>query len=52
MLIGIDFEVELVGCVVLEDVVEFGEIIVLVCKLMDICKSLLNDVLIDICVEE
>ncbi|WP_462211628.1 DNA polymerase III subunit beta, partial [Staphylococcus hominis] len=45
-------EVELVGRVVLEDAAEPGEITVPARKLMDICKSLPNDVLIDIRVEE
>ncbi|MEG6654067.1 DNA polymerase III subunit beta, partial [Pseudomonas aeruginosa] len=51
-LTGTDLEVELVGRVVLEDAAEPGEITVPARKLMDICKSLPNDVLIDIRVEE
>lgn len=51
-LTGTDLEVELVGRVVLEDAAEPGEITVPARKLMDICKSLPNDVLIDVRVEE
>src|SRR3546814_10608909 len=51
-LTGTDLEVELAGRVVLEDAAEPGEITVPARKLMDICKSLPNDVLIDIRVEE
>ncbi|MFO2101598.1 DNA polymerase III subunit beta [Pseudomonas aeruginosa] len=51
-LTGTDLEVELVGRVVLEDAAEPGEITVPARKLMDICKSLPNDVLIDIRVGE
>src|SRR6218665_454615 len=51
-LTGTDLEVELVGRVVLEDRGEPGEITVPARKLMDICKSLPNDALIDIKVDE
>lgn len=51
-LTGTDLEVELVGRVVLEEAAEPGEITVPARKLMDICKSLPSDALIDIRVEE
>ncbi|WP_165677211.1 DNA polymerase III subunit beta [Metapseudomonas otitidis] len=51
-LTGTDLEVELVGRVVLEDAAEPGEITVPARKLMDICKSLPSDALIDIRVDE
>jgi len=51
-LTGTDLEVELVGRVQLEEPAEPGEITVPARKLMDICKSLPNDVLIDIKVDE
>ena len=51
-LTGTDLEVELVGRVQLEEPAEPGEITVSARKLMDICKSLPNDVLIDIKVDE
>ena len=51
-LTGTDLEVELVGRVTLEDSAEPGEITVPARKLMDICKSLPNDVMIDIRVDE
>ncbi|MWV10862.1 DNA polymerase III subunit beta [Pseudomonas sp. R-28-1W-6] len=51
-LTGTDLEVELVGRVTLEDSAEPGEITVPARKLMDICKSLPNDALIDIRVDE
>ncbi|WP_447587803.1 DNA polymerase III subunit beta [Aquipseudomonas campi] len=51
-LTGTDLEVELVGRVTLEDAAEPGEITVPARKLMDICKSLPNDALIDIRVDE
>lgn len=51
-LTGTDLEVELVGRVALEDSAEPGEITVPARKLMDICKSLPNDALIDIRVDE
>ncbi len=51
-LTGTDLEVELVGRVTLEDAAEPGEITVPARKLMDICKSLPSDVLIDIRVDE
>ncbi|WP_165667339.1 DNA polymerase III subunit beta [Metapseudomonas otitidis] len=51
-LTGTDLEVELVGRVVLEDATEPGEITVPARKLMDICKSLPSDALIDIRVDE
>lgn len=47
-LTGTDLEVELVGRVTLEDASEPGEITVPARKLMDICKSLQPDALIDI----
>lgn len=47
-LTGTDLEVELVGRVALEDASEPGEITVPARKLMDICKSLQADALIDI----
>src|SRR5690554_4362990 len=47
-LTGTDLEVELVGRVALEDACEPGEITVPARKLMDICKSLQPDALIDI----
>lgn len=47
-LTGTDLEVELVGRVSLEDAAEPGEITVPARKLMDICKSLPADALIDI----
>ncbi|MBM7062679.1 DNA polymerase III subunit beta [Pseudomonas sp. UL073] len=51
-LTGTDLEVELVGRVTLEEPAEPGEITVPARKLMDICKSLPNDVLIDIKLDE
>jgi len=51
-LTGTDLEVELVGRVALEDAAEPGEITVPARKLMDICKSLPADALIDIRVDE
>ncbi|MFK0577081.1 DNA polymerase III subunit beta, partial [Acetobacter fabarum] len=45
-------EVELVGRVQLEEPAETGSITVPARKLMDICKSLPNDALIDIKVDE
>jgi DNA polymerase-3 subunit beta len=51
-LTGTDLEVELVGRVQLEEPAEPGEITVPARKLMDICKSLPIDVLIDIKVVE
>ena len=51
-LTGTDLEVELVGRVTLEDAAEPGEITVPARKLMDICKSLPNDALIDIRVDD
>ena len=51
-LTGTDLEVELVGRVVLEEAAEPGEITVPARKLMDICKSLPNDALIDIRVDD
>lgn len=51
-LTGTDLEVELVGRVVLEEAAEPGEITVPARKLMDICKSLPSDALIDIRVDE
>ncbi|RIA35285.1 DNA polymerase III beta subunit [Ectopseudomonas oleovorans] len=51
-LTGTDLEVELVGRVTLEDAAEPGEITVPARKLMDICKSLPSDALIDIRVDE
>ncbi|WP_271104371.1 DNA polymerase III subunit beta [Pseudomonas tohonis] len=51
-LTGTDLEVELVGRVTLEETAEPGEITVPARKLMDICKSLPSDALIDIRVDE
>ncbi|GAB3395616.1 DNA polymerase III subunit beta [Azotobacter armeniacus] len=51
-LTGTDLEVELVGRVPLEESAEPGEITVPARKLMDICKSLPNDTLIDIRLDE
>ncbi len=51
-LTGTDLEVELVGRVALEEPAEPGEITVPARKLMDICKSLPSDTLIDIRVDE
>nr|WP_322940608.1 DNA polymerase III subunit beta [Pseudomonas sp. s4] len=51
-LTGTDLEVELVGRVTLEDAAEPGEITVPARKLMDICKSLPSDALIDLRVED
>jgi DNA polymerase-3 subunit beta len=51
-LTGTDLEVELVGRVALEEPAEPGEITVPARKLMDICKSLPSDALIDIRVDE
>lgn len=51
-LTGTDLEVELVGRVSLDEPAEPGEITVPARKLMDICKSLPNDALIDIRVDE
>ena len=51
-LTGTDLEVELVGRVQLEEPAETGSITVPARKLMDICKSLPNDALIDIKVDE
>ncbi|MEO4047921.1 DNA polymerase III subunit beta [Pseudomonas sp. CAU 1711] len=51
-LTGTDLEVELVGRVTLEEAAEPGEITVPARKLMDICKSLPNDALIDIRLDE
>lgn len=51
-LTGTDLEVELVGRVTLEDAAEPGEITVPARKLMDICKSLPGDAVIDIRVDE
>ena len=51
-LTGTDLEVELVGRVALEEAAEPGEITVPARKLMDICKSLPADALIDIRVDE
>ncbi|WP_145125726.1 DNA polymerase III subunit beta [Pseudomonas sp. URMO17WK12:I11] len=51
-LTGTDLEVELVGRVQLEEPAEPGEITVPARKLMDICKSLPSDVLIDIKLDE
>ncbi len=51
-LTGTDLEVELVGRVTLEDSAEPGEITVPARKLMDICKSLPSDALIDIRLDE
>lgn len=51
-LTGTDLEVELVGRVALEEAAEPGEITVPARKLMDICKSLPGDALIDVRVDE
>ncbi|MBA1250652.1 DNA polymerase III subunit beta [Pseudomonas luteola] len=51
-LTGTDLEVELIGRVTLEDKAEPGEITVPARKLMDICKSLPSDALIDIRTDE
>ncbi|MVW74059.1 DNA polymerase III subunit beta [Pseudomonas xionganensis] len=51
-LTGTDLEVELVGRVTLEEPAEPGEITVPARKLMDICKSLPSDALIDIRIDE
>jgi DNA polymerase-3 subunit beta len=51
-LTGTDLEVELVGRVTLEEPAESGEITVPARKLMDICKSLPSDALIDIRIDE
>jgi len=51
-LTGTDLEVELVGRVMLEDAAEPGEITVPARKLMDICKSLPSDALIDLRVDD
>ena len=51
-LTGTDLEVELVGRVALEDIAEPGEITVPARKLMDICKSLPSDALIDVRLDE
>lgn len=51
-LTGTDLEVELVGRVTLEEPAEAGEITVPARKLMDICKSLPADALIDIRIDE
>ncbi|MFV9684321.1 DNA polymerase III subunit beta [Pseudomonas sp. NY15367] len=51
-LTGTDLEVELVGRVTLEEAAEPGEITVPARKLMDICKSLPSDALIDIRVDD
>ncbi|MGE4475579.1 MAG: DNA polymerase III subunit beta, partial [Stutzerimonas sp.] len=51
-LTGTDLEVELVGRVALEDAAEPGEITVPARKLMDICKSLPADALIDVRLDE
>ncbi|WP_455229528.1 DNA polymerase III subunit beta [Geopseudomonas aromaticivorans] len=51
-LTGTDLEVELVGRVALEEPAEAGEITVPARKLMDICKSLPSDALVDIRVDE
>ncbi|MGP0170363.1 DNA polymerase III subunit beta [Pseudomonas sp. NCHU5208] len=51
-LTGTDLEVELVGRVMLEDAAEPGEITVPARKLMDICKSLPSDAVIDIRVDD
>jgi DNA polymerase-3 subunit beta len=51
-LTGTDLEVELVGRVTLDEPAESGEITVPARKLMDICKSLPSDALIDIRVDE
>ncbi len=51
-LTGTDLEVELIGRVTLDEIAESGEITVPARKLMDICKSLPADALIDIKVDE
>ncbi|KRW61008.1 DNA polymerase III subunit beta [Pseudomonas sp. TTU2014-080ASC] len=51
-LTGTDLEVELVGRVTLEEPAESGEITVPARKLMDICKSLPTDALIDIRIDD
>lgn len=51
-LTGTDLEVELVGRVQLDEPAEAGEITVPARKLMDICKSLPADALIDVRVDE
>lgn len=51
-LTGTDLEVELVGRVTLEEAADPGEITVPARKLMDICKSLPSDTLIDIRVDD
>jgi DNA polymerase-3 subunit beta len=51
-LTGTDLEVELVGRVALEDACEPGEITVPARKLMDICKSLPSDALVDLRLDE
>lgn len=51
-LVGTDLEVELVGRVTLDSVQDGGEITVPARKLMDICKSLPSDVLIDVRLDE
>jgi DNA polymerase-3 subunit beta len=51
-LTGTDLEVELVGRVTVDEVFETGQITVPARKLMDICKSLAADALIDIRVDE
>ena len=51
-LTGTDLEVELIGRVTLEEPAESGEITVPARKLMDICKSLPADALIDIRIDE
>jgi len=51
-LTGTDLEVELVGRVPLEEPAQPGEITVPARKLMDICKSLPSDALIDIRIDE
>lgn len=51
-LTGTDLEVELIGRVILEEAAEPGEITVPARKLMDICKSLPAETLIDIRLEE
>lgn len=51
-LTGTDLEVELVGRVALEETGEPGEITVPARKLMDICKSLPSDALIDVRLDE
>ncbi|MBB3102985.1 DNA polymerase III subunit beta [Azomonas macrocytogenes] len=47
-LTGTDLEVELIGRVTLEEPAEAGEVTVPARKLMDICKSLPNEALIDV----